>query len=74
MDQEHPDDSSHNELRALYPDLTIEQLDEVEDTLDQYVGLVLRIYDRIAADPEAYRAFKALTGSDERSTINTIKR
>jgi hypothetical protein len=48
-------------LRDLYPHFTEQQLAEAEDNLEQYLTLVLRIYERIQADPESYARFRALT-------------
>jgi len=50
-------------IRDLYPHLNEEQLKEAEDNLERYLELVLRIYERIQKDPQAYSAFKALTAS-----------
>ena len=56
-------------LRALYPHLTDEQLKEVDENLEQYLELLLRIYQRITMDAEAYANFKALTAIDKDATI-----
>ena len=48
-------------IRDLYPDFTDEQLAEAEDNLEQYLLLMLRIYERIQGDPESYARFRALT-------------
>ena len=50
-------------IRALYPRLNEEQSKEAEENLERYLELVLRIYERIQKDPQAYSAFKALTAS-----------
>ena len=50
-------------IRDLYPHLNEEQLKEVEERLERYLEVVLRIYERIEKDPKAYAAFKALTAS-----------
>jgi hypothetical protein len=34
-------------IRDLYPHFTDEQLAEAEDAFDQYLGIVLRIFDRL---------------------------
>jgi hypothetical protein len=34
-------------IRDLYPDLSDEQLAEVEDTWERYLALVLRIFERL---------------------------
>ena len=48
-------------IRDLYPNLTEKELAEAEDNLERYLALVLRIYERIQADPENYAHFRALT-------------
>lgn len=40
-------------LRDLYPDLNDGQLAEVEDSLERYLALVLRIYDRLESQTDA---------------------
>ena len=39
-------------IRDLYPSFTDEQLAEVEDTLERYLALVLRIYERLESQGE----------------------
>ena len=56
-------------IRDLYPHLNEEQLKEAEENLERYLELVLRIYERIHNDPEAYSAFKALTASRQNPKI-----
>ena len=48
-------------IRDLYPNFTEQELAEAEDNLERYLALVLRIYERIQADPESYAHFRALT-------------
>lgn len=50
-------------LRELFPHLTDDELAEAEASLDRYLALTQRIYERIRQDPEAYARFKALTAS-----------
>ena len=50
-------------IRDLYPELNEEELREVEENLERYIKLTLRIYGRIRSDPEAYAKFKVLTAS-----------
>jgi hypothetical protein len=38
---------NHPTIRDLYPDLTDEELAEAEDTIERYLELVLRIFERI---------------------------
>lgn len=67
MDQ----DKSQNKItiRDLYPHLNEEQLKEAEENLDKYLGVVLKIYDRIRSDPESYARFKALTAARRKARI-----
>lgn len=53
-------------VRDLYPHLNEDQLEEAEENLERYLALVLRIYDRIQNDPQAYSVFKALTASRQK--------
>ncbi len=56
-------------IRDLYPSLDEIQAREAEETLDCYLAVAMRIYDRIRLDPAAHAYFKALTASSARSTI-----
>lgn len=56
-------------IRDLYPHLNEEEIKEVEETLDQYLELSVRIYRRIKADPAAYAKFKALTAEWEKTRM-----
>ena len=40
-------------IRDLYPNLTDEQLAEVEDTWERYLALVLRIFERLESQTDA---------------------
>jgi hypothetical protein len=48
-------------IRDLYPHLTEKGLAEAEDNLERYLTLVLRIYERIQADPASYARLRTLT-------------
>lgn len=54
-------------LRDLHPEWTDEQCEKAEETLDRYLEVVVRIANRIFADPEAYARFRALTASRSRT-------
>lgn len=56
-------------LRRIYPDLSEDELEQVAETLDRYISLVCRIYERMRNDPEAYARLKALTASREPPTM-----
>lgn len=47
-------------IRTLYPKLTDDELRQAEDNLEQYLLLVLRIYERVISDPVSYAQFRAL--------------
>ncbi len=40
-------------IRNLYPDLNDEQLAEVEDSLERYLALVMRIFERLESETDA---------------------
>lgn len=48
-------------LRALYPELTEEQLHEADENVKNYLDLILRIYERVQSDPDSYTRFRNLT-------------
>lgn len=52
-------------IRNLYPDLTEEELLAADKTLGAYLELVLRIYNRIYEDPEAYAKFKEMLAAEK---------
>ena len=64
-----PDES----LRTLFPSFSDAQLARAEDNLDLYLQLVVRMYNRIAADPEAYAHFKTLTVSEPYVSIRAMR-
>lgn len=39
-------------IRDLYPDLNDEELAEVDDTLERYLALVLRIFERLESQTD----------------------
>ncbi len=43
-------------IRDLYPHFTDEQLAEAEDTLDRYLALVLRIFERLELEASTQAA------------------
>ena len=47
------DTKSTPTIRDLYPGLTDEQLAEVEDSLERYLALVMRIFERLEAESNA---------------------
>lgn len=62
-----PDDAQESQktitLRDIHPEWTDEQCERAEETLDQYLEVVVRIANRIFNDPKAYAEFLALTAS-----------
>jgi hypothetical protein len=52
-------------IRDLYPDLTEEQLVEVEESLDRYIELVLRIFKRLESDGKLDSLFEKFDSNQE---------
>jgi len=50
-------------LKKLFPDLTEKQYAELDQWYTGYAASILRMYERITSDPEAYARFLALTNS-----------
>lgn len=66
------EDYNNIELKNLYSHLTDEQLKEAEETIEQYLELVLRIYERIKNDPkEQERLSRLLTEAERNHTIES---
>ena len=57
-------------IRALYPTLSDTELETAEENLERYIELALRIYERIRSEPESYAQFKALTASQNASSMH----
>lgn len=71
MDKEKPENYDID-LKDLYPHLNEEQLKEAEETLEQYLDLVLRIYERIKNDPkEQEKLSRLLTDAKRNHTIES---
>lgn len=61
---------SHDDnLRALFPEFADEKLRDAKERLDDYLAFVVRLYERIRTDPEAYARFKSLTAEQYRHSI-----
>ena len=54
-------DQQANSIKQLYPHLSYAELRLAEENLEQYLGLILRIYARLEQDPEAMQEFRVLT-------------
>jgi hypothetical protein len=52
-------------LRRLYPEISDEDLQEVQENLDRYVDLIGRITKRLLDDPEAYEEFKRMVDKND---------
>jgi hypothetical protein len=63
MQNEKSSKDSEIAIRELYPPFNDEQLKEAEENLVRYLEVVLRIYNRIRSDPEAYARLQSLTAS-----------
>jgi hypothetical protein len=46
-------DGPGNNIKSLFPSLTEEQSKEAEENIEQYLAVVIRIYQRVSRDPEA---------------------
>ena len=57
-------------INDLYPDLPPDKQREVEEVFELYLGFVLRVYERIQADPQLYEEFLSLTGLTSGRTMN----
>jgi hypothetical protein len=57
-------------IGTLYPHFTEAQLSEVEDRLEQYLSLVMRIHERVRNDPVAYAEFHRLTAGADHPMMN----
>lgn len=53
----------------LYPELKGNDLEEAERNFEAYLAVVLRIYERIQKDPEAYKRFRQLTEARKRGRM-----
>jgi hypothetical protein len=56
-------------LKRLFPGLTEEQYRGLDAWYASYAALILRMYERITGDPEAYRRFLALTNRPSRPSM-----
>ena len=64
-------------INDLYPNLSEEKLQVAEENLNQYLEVVLRIYERILTDPEAYSKMKRLLGErniEQRDSVRGTRR
>lgn len=59
-------------LKKLFPDLSEEQYRNLDAWYTRYASLILRMYERITNDPEAYADFLALTNRPSRPSM-TVK-
>lgn len=57
-------------LHDLPPQLSEDELKNVEETLMAYFDLCLRIYERISNDPPLYAEFKALLNSENEPNMS----
>lgn len=46
-------------LRQLYPQLNDDELQRADETIEAYLALVRRIYDRVIDDPASYARLRA---------------
>lgn len=67
MGSDKPHEGIDTALRELYPQLSDDKLEEVQHTLDRYLDLILRIYNRLEGDGLLPSA--SLTEGNSSSTI-----
>ena len=63
-----PADRTVARLKKLFPDQSEAQYADLDRWYTGYAALILRMYERITSDPEAYARFRALT--DRASGLN----
>jgi len=56
-------------LKNFYPRLTEEEYERLDAWYTGYAALILRMYERITNDPEAYARFLALTDESSRPSM-----
>jgi len=56
-------------LKQLFPDLTETEYAALDAWYAGYAALILRMYERITGDPEAYARFLALTSRPSRPSM-----
>jgi hypothetical protein len=56
-------------LKRLFPNRSEEEYANLDAWYTRYTALILRMYERITADPEAHARFLALTSSPSRPTM-----
>jgi len=72
MTQSHLANEHPPSIHQLYPGLTPEERNEAEERLKEYLEIVVGIYERVVADPEAYAKFRrTLTDFERYVTIGT---
>ena len=71
MDQTSGTNGTDPTIRDLYPHATDQELEEAEEFFMWYADFTLRMYERIAHDPTAYREFKALTAALQTATMES---
>lgn len=57
-------------IHDLFPNQTLEEQKEIEETLDHYLDLVEDIYHHLKSEPELYERFRALTAQRPARTID----
>lgn len=57
-------------IKDLFPALKPEEEKEAEENLRRYLAFIVRIYDRIVADPKEHEQLKALTAEHRLRTMD----
>ena len=64
-----PADRTVARLKKLFPDLSETQYANLDRWYTGYAALILRMYERITNDPDAYARFLALTDPPSRPSM-----
>jgi len=57
----HSSEADNLKIKDLYPDLSPKDLIVAEETLERHLHIMLRMYERICADPKSYAQLRTLT-------------
>lgn len=67
-DSQTPEERFHA-LSQAFPGIPDQALEEAEASIDRYLAIVLRIYDRLCSDPQAHRALVNLTAGHQHAEM-----
>lgn len=64
-------DPANNSIRDLFSALNDSEASEATDNFDAYLALIVRIYDRISADPESLAELRAALAAHREGSDDT---